>query len=110
MIECRILVDDQGNLSGYRIQGHSDMAPKGSDIVCAAVSALGQAVALGLEEVLQLDPQVTVKEGYLECLLPREMKDEVFSSAQALLQTLEVGLRQIEEEYPGRVQVVNLSG
>ncbi len=111
MIECSILVDDLGNVSGYRIQGHSEMAPRGSDIVCAAVSALGQAVALGLEKVVDLDPRVTVRDGYLECLLPAEAQEaEGFEAGQALLQTLEMGLRQIEEEYPGRVHVENVSG
>ena len=41
-----------GTLVGYRAEGHTGYAESGSDIVCAAVSALTQATLNGLKEVL----------------------------------------------------------
>ena len=49
----------QGSIIGFAAQGHSGYAESGSDIVCAAVSALTQTCELGLEEVLHIVPEVT---------------------------------------------------
>lgn len=108
MIECLIYVDRSGRVTGYRIEGHAGYGDRGTDIVCAAVSALGQAILSGLETVAGLEPRVTMREGYLECLLPPGEEDG--QAGQVLLGTLQLGLRQIEKEYPGRVEVRNVSG
>lgn len=110
MIECRIHVDDEGVVTGYLIKGHSGYGPSGHDIVCAAVSALGQATLSGLETVARLEPSVTMEEGFLECLIPRVTGEDKGRAAQILLQALQLGLRQIENEYPEHVRVMNVSG
>lgn len=46
------------NLIGIESRGHSGFAEKGSDVVCAAVSALMQALVLGLSEVAGLKSAV----------------------------------------------------
>ncbi|MHA3065788.1 ribosomal-processing cysteine protease Prp [Lacticaseibacillus saniviri] len=40
MIKVRMLMKDSNHPVGYKISGHAGFAIKGTDIVCAAVSAL----------------------------------------------------------------------
>ena len=39
---------------GFEAEGHTGYAEEGSDIVCAAVSALTQGAVIGLKEVIGL--------------------------------------------------------
>ena len=43
-------------IAGFRAKGHSGYAESGSDIVCAAVSAITQTACLGLMERLEAQP------------------------------------------------------
>lgn len=51
-----------GKLLGFSSEGHSGYADEGSDIVCAAVSAVTQTAAIQAEEVLHMKDAVTVDE------------------------------------------------
>ena len=48
MIRIKMEKDRQGRLCGFIVEGHADYAEEGSDIVCAAVSALTQTALLGI--------------------------------------------------------------
>lgn len=90
-------------LVGFRASGHSGYAEQGEDIVCAAISALTTVIVLGLEERLGLTPDVAVDEesGYLSCKLELDSLDEgVRLRSQDLLETLSLGLHEIEKDYP----------
>jgi len=98
----------QGDLTGFDAAGHSGYAEKGSDIVCAAVSALTTVTVLGLQARLGLDPEVDVddEEGWLLCQLDPEAVDPVlWQRAQDLLETLALGLREIARDYAGYIAV-----
>ena len=51
MIRIKMEKDRQGRLCGFIVEGHADYAEEGSDIVCAAVSALTQTALLGIMPV-----------------------------------------------------------
>ena len=61
MITIRIFRDKHQNIVKYQISGHSGYAEIGSDIVCAAVSAVSQSSVLGLMEVLKLSIGLEMK-------------------------------------------------
>ena len=63
-----------GNILGFSVSGHSGYAEEGSDIVCAAISALAQNVCVGLENVLNLNPTILVneKKAILSCFVSKE--------------------------------------
>jgi len=90
-------------IAGFCVRGHAGLAPRGRDIVCAAVSALTQAAVAGLEDHLGLRPRVVIGPGYLECELPPGEEED--PRAQAILATMLLGLRGVAEGQPGRVQV-----
>lgn len=93
-------------MAGFSVRGHAGLAPRGRDIVCAAVSALTQAAVTGLEEHLGLHPRVRVGGGRLECdLAPGE---EVDPRVQAILDTMVLGLRGVAQGQPGCVLIAEV--
>ncbi|HHY39076.1 MAG TPA: ribosomal-processing cysteine protease Prp [Clostridia bacterium] len=110
--------------TGFAIRGHAGAAPKGSDVVCAAVSSVSQMVTLGLLEISRRYPEVRVwfvrDEGRLECVFrgPRSGSSgspERHSGgeelrwpsimASFLVEMLEATVRQIADQYPSKVSV-----
>ena len=111
MIRAVFYRDGQGAIQRFEIAGHAGYAPHGDDIVCAAVSALGQAAILGLEEVLGIVPQVELdQEGRLVCQLPASIPGERREAAQAILETARVGIAAIARDYGQYVQVREVRG
>ena len=53
MVTVKLLYQDKA-LTGIESRGHSGYSRRGSDIVCAAVSTLMQALILGLEDIAQV--------------------------------------------------------
>lgn len=108
MVRIELFRCEDGSLCGFRAEGHTGYAARGSDIVCAAVSALTTVTVLGLEQRLGLEPYVAVDEerGYLECRLDRERTPaEAWARAQDLLETLALGLNEIAKDYSSYVRV-----
>ncbi|MBO2516017.1 MAG: ribosomal-processing cysteine protease Prp [Clostridiales bacterium] len=91
-----------GRITGFTCKGHSGYAEEGSDIVCAAVSALTQTAVNALETVAKVTPEVKVKDGSLEARLP----DTENHDAQIILQSMVQGLRDISESYPAFVRLI----
>lgn len=90
-------------VTGFGVRGHAGLAPRGKDIVCAAVSALTQAAVAGLEDHLGLHPRVHMERGWLECQLAPG--DENDPRGQAILATMVLGLQGVAQGQPGRVRV-----
>ena len=88
MIEISVIRRDDGKVIGLSVEGHSGYAERGSDIVCAAVSALAQSVLLSLANHLhrELTYDVDSESGSLHVVLkdePDELTEAVFSVALA---------------------------
>ena len=96
-----------GALTGYRAEGHTGYAEAGSDIVCAAVSALTQTTLYGLKDVLKAPVMFDIDDAAatLEARLTPEATEAQVQQAQLLLQTLLEGLRAIERSYPRNVRI-----
>ena len=64
MITIRLWRLADGSINGFAVNGHADYAPKGQDIICAAVSAVTQAALLGLT-TCRIKPRGKNKRGIL---------------------------------------------
>nr|WP_047810068.1 ribosomal-processing cysteine protease Prp [Desulfosporosinus acididurans] len=93
-----VWLDELKRIRGFEVSGHSGYAEAGHDIVCAGVSALSIAAANGLEHFLSQAPQVQEDEGFLSCQLSGIPEQEL-DQAQWILQTLKLGIEQIEAVY-----------
>ncbi|WP_299302565.1 ribosomal-processing cysteine protease Prp [uncultured Fretibacterium sp.] len=94
-------------LVGLESLGHSGSAPRGQDVVCAAVSALVHGLLLGLSEVAEVrdlrceaDPDVP--------LIWVSWPEEVADSLDLLTRTVALSLKEIESGYPGYVSITEV--
>ena len=97
-----------GALIGYSACGHSGYADVGSDIVCAAISALTQSTLNGLKNVLKAPVMFDMDDdgAFIEASLTPEATEDQVGQAQLLLQTLLEGLQAIQREYPRNLRVI----
>ena len=104
----RVSFDRQGDrITGFEAEGHSGYADSGSDIVCAAVSALLVNCANAIEEVARVSPAVRENEeaGFLSLRLPDAQDEAAEHDAQVILASTEIGINGIAQQYPGFVRV-----
>ena len=78
------------------------------DIVCAGVSALTGALALGLGEVVGIDALRSEADGLLDFSIPENISGEQWASAQVLLKTVVLALSELERNYKGFLAVETL--
>lgn len=97
MINVSIYKNAENLITGFQINGHADYAEKGSDIVCAAVSALVINTINSIENFTsdQLQLKQDEEKGYLEFHVVSPMS----GNSNLLLSSLVLGLQGIAEEY-----------
>lgn len=91
------LFRSRSRLVGFQAEGHTGYAEEGSDIVCAAISALTQGAVIGLEKVVGLCVAIDIDEGYLYCMLPKDITAEQRHDAELILNTMAASLDSIAE-------------
>lgn len=102
----RVRVQRQaGQISQVKVSGHAGKAPKGEDIICAAVSALVQTFFFSLQRLLQLDVEADVRDGYFNLLLPVDLAPAVQEKVTLLADNMLIGLDEINRSYPGFLRV-----
>lgn len=88
---------------GFTVNGHADYDEYGYDIVCSAISALTQSVALALQKHCEADYIATGGNMMVH------LNDSTCAS-DVLLDTLRIGLTAIQEEYPNHIRILNKEG
>ena len=77
------------------VSGHANTAPRGSDIVCSAVSALTLTLIRGLKEIAGMSLYGSVEGGNI-CIEWQAISD----TGKALVETWFLGICGIAAEYP----------
>jgi len=104
LIDIRITIDNDGNLSVLKAEGHSMLAEKGSNIVCAAVSAQLRSVVRVLETGREVDARVSADEaGFLELIVKPETGSN--SWLTGVTDVLLAGLLETERDFPDECSV-----
>ncbi|MGI6779042.1 MAG: ribosomal-processing cysteine protease Prp [Acetivibrionales bacterium] len=106
MIKVHIVRDDNSFIQEYTVKGHAGFAPHGSDIVCAAVSALAYTGAGALAQLVNIN-SYEEKDGFMKCTVPKGIDGEKRYKVQIILETIVVGFKQIEEAYKDYVVVLD---
>lgn len=88
------------------ISGHSDLNKKGTDILCSAVSVLSQTFILTVSRVLKIKQQINRNEGFLSTLIDlKEVSAEDKIKLKLLIESLLIGLLEINGEYPDKIKI-----
>lgn len=90
----------------FEIEGHAGQAAYGQDVVCAAVSVLGQTALVSLDEIAGIhNLEYTVEEGYLLCRLPLKLSKAQQDTARIIIESMVLGLRGVAETAPDFVKL-----
>jgi len=101
MIEVEVQRDSEGKIREFRRRKEGDLPEEHP--LQVSVSSLVQTAIIGLEDYLKLEPEVKEEEGWLQCKLEREyfLNREI----DAILETMILGLRALERDHPGFLEV-----
>jgi len=61
-------------------------------------------------KVIKISPGLTIKEGLLECYIPEDMTQEELQKIDLLVETMLVGLKEIEKEYSDYMVIKTVFG
>ena len=112
MIKGTFKRNDSGRIKTFELTGHADAGEYGSDIVCAAVSALAINTVNGIEALAGVKPLIDADDteaGQLYVEIPSNMTQEQTNITQILLENLLLGLQSVQEENSESIQVETLT-
>jgi len=97
MIKVSFLFDKNKCINGFDFTGHAGFAASGSDIVCAAVSALVFTTVNSIEKLTNCD--FSVEQDQEKGHIYFRLKDESDKDAVLLLKSLKLGIEEIQKNY-----------
>ncbi len=97
MVDVSIYKNAENLVTGIKLSGHAGFSEHGSDIVCAAVSALVINAINSIEQFTS--DQFTIEQDEKTGLIEFHVTSELSNNANLLLSSLVLGLHGVEEEY-----------
>jgi uncharacterized protein YsxB (DUF464 family) len=104
MISIKFL-KKQDNLVSMQAIGHAEFDEYGKDIVCSAVSALSVAILNGITDVLHFKPVFHIDEDGFLSINIENLHIEQIKTCHVLMETLLLGLQNIEINYSEYINV-----
>ncbi len=93
---------EHSELRGFEVKGHSGLAVRGSDILCAAVSSACYMTVNTLTEVLKVSVDAEVKEdGYMKAVV-----SDATEEAKNLLRGFQIHISSLAKDYPKNLKVI----
>ena len=107
MTRCEFFTEGD-RINGFSISGHSGYAEVGSDIVCAAISAVVTMAEATINDVCGAKAKVRVgeDEARVTLKLPKSCDEE--ESVQAVLSGMMLTLIGLREDYPDYIEVLEV--
>ena len=107
MTRCEFFTDDD-RITGFTVSGHSGYAEAGTDIVCAAISAVVSMAEATINDVCGAKAKVRVKsdDARITLTLPASCDEE--ESVQAVLAGMMLTLISLRDDYPDYIEVLEV--
>ena len=100
---------EDDRITGFSVSGHSGYAEHGSDIVCAAVSAVVTMAEATINDVCGAKAKVRVKDqenARITLTLPVSCDEE--ETVQAVLAGMMITLAGMRDDYPDYIEVLEV--
>ena len=107
MIRCEFFTENE-RITGFSVSGHSGYSEAGSDIVCAAVSAVVSMAEATINDVCGAKAKVRVKEADARITLTLPASCDEEDAVQAVLAGMMLYLCNLREEYPDYIEVLEV--
>ena len=98
----------KNKITYFEIKGHADFSGFGEDVICAAVSSVGQMTINGLIETLKLQEKLEYveKDGLITCdLKDSELTDDELEKADILIESMYSYLKAVARSYSDFVKL-----
>ena len=107
MTRCEFFTDND-RITGFSISGHSGYGEAGSDIVCAAISAVVTMAEATINDVCGAKAKVRVREenASIRLTLPTSCDEE--EAVQAVLAGMMLTLISMRDDYPDYIEVLEV--
>ena len=107
MTKCEFFTEGD-RITGFSISGHSGYAEAGSDIVCAAISAVVTMAEATINDVCGAKAKVRVREenASIRLTLPASCDEE--EAVQAVLAGMMLTLISMRDDYPDYIEVLEV--
>ena len=100
MTTAKFLFSDDTIVS-FEVSGHSGYAEEGEDIVCSAVSSAIYMAANTIIEIMKLNPEAEVRDGYLKI----QMNLDDARKSKVITDGLYLHLSQLQGQYPNNLKL-----
>ena len=107
MTRCEFTIEN-GRIAGFSVSGHSGYSEAGSDIVCAAISAVVAMAEATINDVCGAKAKVRVKEQDARITLTLPVSCDEEESVQAVLSGMMLTLISLREDYPDYIEVLEV--
>ena len=107
MTRCEFFTDND-RITGFSVSGHSGYAEAGSDILCAAVSAVVTMAEATINDVCGAKAKVRVKEEGARVTLTLPVSCDEEESVQAVLAGMMLTLMGLRDDYPDYIEVLEV--
>ena len=107
MTRCEFFTEED-RITGFSISGHSGYAEAGSDIVCAAISAVVTMAEATINDVCGAKAKVRVKDEDTRITLTLPASCDEEESVQAVLAGMMLTLVGLREDYPDYIEVLEV--
>ena len=107
MTRCEFFTEDD-RITGFSVSGHSGYAEAGSDIVCAAVSAVVSMAEATINDACGAKAKVRVKSDTARITLTLPASCDEEESVQAVLAGMMLYLCSLRDEYPDYIEVLEV--
>jgi uncharacterized protein YsxB (DUF464 family) len=107
MIKVEFFSQD-GRRTGFSVSGHSGCAEAGSDVICAAVTAIVRFAEATLNDILGVGAKTRVDEekALVALTLPAHYEEE--EAVQAILDGMMLTLASLRDENPDYIEVMEV--
>jgi len=107
MTRCEFFTEGD-RINGFSISGHSGYAEAGSDIVCAAISAVVTMTEATINEVCGAKAKVRVKDEQARITLTLPVSCDEEETVQAVLTGMMITLAGMRDDYPDYIEVLEV--
>ena len=107
MTRCEFFTEGD-RITGFSISGHSGYAEAGSDIVCAAISAVVTMAEAAINDVCGAKAKVRVKDEQARITLTLPVSCDEEETVQAVLAGMMITLAGMRDDYPDYIEVLEV--
>ena len=107
MTRCEFFVEND-RINGFSVSGHSGYAEAGSDIVCAAISAVVTMAEATINDVCGAKAKVRVKDEQARITLTLPASCDEEDAVQAVLAGMMLTLINMRDDYPDYIEVLEV--